>query len=168
MRFRNPVILERMRFPDPVISVSVQPKVKGDQEKFGARPRQDGACRSSLHLETARETPDDMSGMGELHLEGRSIACERNSVSKAPWASRRWLIAKHHAQDPRAVRPQETDGRLRHSPKCGSLLSRSNASKGFEFVDDTSGVSVPREYVPSVEKGLKLQKEMRAGATSRP
>jgi elongation factor G len=66
----NPVILERMRFPDPVISVSVQPKAKGDQEKFGAALGKMVRADPSLHLETDRETGQTiLRGMGELHLE---------------------------------------------------------------------------------------------------
>ena len=145
-----------------MISVSVKAKTKAEQEKFGAALGKMVRADPSLHLETDRETGQTiLRGMGELHLE---VTLDRmrtefgvEGIMGEPQVAYRETITK---KLDRTVHPQEADRRLRaSSPKCGSFSSRCERSAGFEFVDETVGGSVPREYVPSVEKGLRIQKE---------
>ncbi|MBW8076595.1 MAG: elongation factor G, partial [Gallionella sp.] len=157
----NPVILERMRFPDPVISVSVQPKVKGDQEKFGAALAKMVRADPSLHLETDRETGQTiLRGMGELHLE---VTLDRmrtefnvEGTMGQPQVAYRETITRR--VDEQYVHKKQTGGSGQFA-EVWITFEPLERSKGFEFIDATSGGSVPREYVPSVEKGIKLQKE---------
>jgi len=157
----KPVILERMRFPDPVISVSVKPKVKGDQEKFSAALAKMVRADPSLHLETDRETGQTiLRGMGELHLE---VTLDRmrtefnvEGIMGEPQVAYRETITRRVEEQ--YVHKKQTGGSGQFA-EVWITFEPLERSKGFEFVDATSGGSVPREYVPSVEKGLRLQKE---------
>src|ERR1700690_46608 len=122
----NPVVLERMRFPDPVISVSVKSKTKAEQEKFGSALGKMVRADPSLHLETDRETGQTiLRGMGELHLE---VTLDRMRTE----------FGVEGTMGEPQVAYRETFTRT---------------------VDETSGGSVPKEFIPAVEKGLRVQKE---------
>jgi elongation factor G len=157
----NPVILERMRFPDPVISVSVKPKNKADQEKFGAALGKMVRADPSLHLETDRETGQTiLRGMGELHLE---VTLDRmrtefnvEGIMGQPQVAYRETFTKPISEQ--YVHKKQTGGSGQFA-EVWITFEPLERGKGFEFVDETVGGSVPREYVPAVEKGLKLQKE---------
>ncbi len=157
----HPVILERMRFPDPVISVSVKPKAKGDQEKFGAALGKMVRADPSLHLETDRETGQTiLRGMGELHLEVtldrmRTEFNVEGTMGEPQVAYRETITRKI---DEQYVHKKQTGGSGQFA-EVWITFEPLERSAGFEFVDGTSGGSVPREYVPAVEKGLKIQKE---------
>jgi elongation factor G len=156
----DPVVLERMRFPDPVISVSVKAKTKGEQEKFGAALGKMVRADPSLHLETDRETGQTiLRGMGELHLE---VTLDRmrtefgvEGTMGEPQVAYRETFTK------------KIDEQYVHKKPGGSgqfaevwiTFEPLERGAGFEFVDKTSGGSVPKEFIPSVEKGLKVQKE---------
>jgi elongation factor G len=157
----NPVILERMRFPEPVISVSVQAKNKAEQEKFGAALGKMVRADPSLHMETDRDTLQTLlRGMGELHLE---VTLDRmrtefnvEGVMGEPQVAYRETITKR--VDEQYVHKKQTGGSGQFA-EVWITFEPQERSKGFEFVDATSGGSVPREYVPAVEKGLRQQME---------
>src|SRR6186713_2638405 len=157
----NPVVLERMRFPDPVISVSVKPKAKADQEKFGAALGKMVRADPSLHLETDRETGQTiLRGMGELHLE---VTLDRmrtefnvEGVMGQPQVAYRETFTKPISEQ--YIHKKQTGGSGQFA-EVWITFEPLERGKGFEFVDKTVGGSVPREYVPAVEKGLKMQKE---------
>ncbi|HMN45364.1 MAG TPA: elongation factor G [Povalibacter sp.] len=157
----NPVILERMRFPDPVISVSVKPKNKAEQEKFGAALGKMVRADPSLYLETDRETGQTiLRGMGELHLE---VTLDRmrtefnvEGIMGQPQVAYRETFTKTISEQ--YIHKKQTGGSGQFAEVWITFEPRERG-EGFEFVDETVGGSVPREYVPSVEKGLKMQME---------
>lgn len=157
----HPVVLERMRFPDPVISVSVKPKVKGDQEKFGNALGKMVRADPSLRLETDRETGQTiLRGMGELHLD---VTLDRMRTEYGvegemgkPQVAYRETITKPIAEQ--YVHKKQTGGSGQFAEVWITFEPLPRGS-GFEFVDETVGGSVPKEYVPSVEKGLRMQME---------
>ncbi len=157
----NPVVLERMRFPDPVISVSVKSKVKAEQEKFTTALGKMVRADPSLHLETDRETGQTiLRGMGELHLE---VTLDRmrtefgvEGVMGQPQVAYRETITRKIQEN--YTHKKQTGGSGQFA-EVWIVFEPLERGKGFEFVDETVGGSVPREFVPSVEKGLKIQKE---------
>jgi elongation factor G len=157
----NPVVLERMRFPDPVISVSVKSKTKAEQEKFNAALGKMVRADPSLHLETDRETGQTiLRGMGELHLE---VTLDRmrtefnvEGIMGEPQVAYRETLTKKLTEQ--YVHKKQTGGSGQFA-EVWIEFEPLERGKGFEFVDKTVGGSVPREYVPAVEKGLKMQKE---------
>lgn len=157
----NPVVLERMRFPDPVISVSVKSKVKGEQEKFNAALGKMVRADPSLYLETDRETGQTiLRGMGELHLEVTldRIRTEFNveGVMGEPQVAYRETFTKKVMEQ--YIHKKQTGGSGQFA-EVWIEFEPLERSAGFEFVDKTVGGSVPKEFVPAVEKGLKMQKE---------
>src|SRR5665213_1390142 len=157
----HPVVLERMRFPDPVISVSVRSKTKGEQEKFGAALGKIVRADPSLHLETNRETGQTiLRGMGELHLEVtldriRTEFGVEGTMGEPQVAFRETLTKKITKQ---YTHKKQTGGSGQFA-EVWIIFEPLERSTGFQFIDETVGGSVPREFVPSVEKGLKVQKE---------
>ena len=157
----NPVVLERMRFPNPVISVSVKPKNKTEQEKFNAALGKMVRADPSLHLETDRETGQTiLRGMGELHLD---VTLDRmrsefgvEGTMGEPQVAYRETITK--ALQENYTHTKQTGGSGQFAEVWIKFEPLERGS-GFVFEDKTVGGSVPREYVPSVEKGLKMQLE---------
>jgi len=157
----NQVVLERMRFPDPVISVSVRSKLKAEQEKFGAALGKMVRADPSLHLETNRETGQTiLRGMGELHLE---VTLDRmrtefgvEGVMGEPQVAFRETFTR--TVDEQYTHKKQTGGSGQFA-EVWITFEPLERGAGFEFVDDTSGGSVPKEFVPSVEKGLRIQME---------
>jgi elongation factor G len=157
----NPVVLERMRFPDPVISVSVKSKNKAEQEKFNAALGKMVRADPSLYLETDRETGQTiLRGMGELHLE---VTLDRmrtefnvEGVMGQPQVAYREAFTKKIEEQ--YVHKKQTGGSGQFA-EVWITFEPLERGAGFEFVDKTVGGSVPKEYVPAVEKGLKMQKE---------
>ena len=156
-----PVVLERMRFPDPVISVSVKSKVKAEQEKFNTALGKMVRADPSLHLETDRETGQTiLRGMGELHLE---VTLDRmrtefgvEGIMGQPQVAYRETITKKIEEQ--YIHKKQTGGSGQFA-EVWITFEPLERSSGFEFVDKTVGGSVPKEFVPAVEKGLKIQKE---------
>jgi elongation factor G len=156
-----PVVLERMRFPDPVISVSVKPKNKQDQEKFSNALGKMVRADPSLYLETDRETGQTiLRGMGELHLE---VTLDRirtefgvEGEMGQPQVAYRETITKPVSEQ--YVHKKQTGGAGQFA-EVWITFEPLERGQGFEFVDETVGGSVPKEYVPSVEKGLRMQLE---------
>ncbi|CAO3407144.1 elongation factor G [Azospirillum lipoferum] len=157
----HPVILERMRFPDPVISVSVEPKTKGEQEKFSIALGKMVRADPSLRLETDRETGQTiLRGMGELHLEVtldrmRTEFGVEGNMGK-PQVAYRETITKPVEYTYTHKKQTGGSGQFAEVKIIFEPLER---GAGFTFKDETVGGSVPREYVPSVGKGLEMQKE---------
>ena len=157
----HPVVLERMRFPDPVISVSVKSKVKAEQEKFNAALGKMVRADPSLHLETDRETGQTiLRGMGELHLE---VTLDRmrtefnvEGVMGQPQVAYRETFTRKIEEQ--YIHKKQTGGSGQFAEVWITFEPRERGA-GFEFIDKTVGGTVPKEYVPAVEKGLKLQKE---------
>ena len=158
---QHPIVLERMEFPEPVIEVAVEPKSKSDQEKMGVAlhrlAQEDPSFRVSVDHESGQTI---IKGMGELHLEiivdrmRREFKVEANVG--APQVAYRETITKTVEYD--YTHKKQTGGsgqfarvKIRFEPLA--------PGGGFVFENDTVGGSVPREYVPGVQKGLNLAKE---------
>ena len=156
-----PVVLERMRFPDPVISVSVKPKNKAELDKFGAALGKMVRADPSLRLETDRETGQTLlRGMGELHLE---VTLDRmrtefnvEGIMGEPRVAYRETITK--PVEEHYTHKKQTGGSGQFA-EVWIKFEPLERSAGYQFEDKTVGGSVPKEYVPSVDKGLKMQKE---------
>src|SRR5688572_27035601 len=156
-----PVVLERMRFPEPVISVSVKPKSKAEQEKFTNSLGKLVRADPSLRLETDRDTGETiLRGMGELHLD---VTLDRarsefgvEGVMGQPQVAYRETFTK--PVNEQYIHKKQTGGSGQFA-EVWITFEPLERGKGFEFVDKTVGGSVPKEYVPAVEKGLKNQKE---------
>jgi len=157
----NQVILERMRFPEPVISVSVEAKTKNDQEKFGMALGKMVRADPSLRLETDRETGQTiLRGMGELHLEVtldrmRTEFGVEGNMGK-PQVAYRETITQSFTHT--YTHKKQTGGSGQFA-EVKITFAPQERGEGFKFIDETVGGSVPKEYVPSVGKGLELQKE---------
>jgi elongation factor G len=151
------VTLERMIFPEPVIHVAVEPKTKADQEKMGVALNRLAQEDPSFRVRTDEETNQTIiSGMGELHLEilvdrmRREFGVEANVG--APQVAYREAIKKKVEIEGKFVKQSGGKGQYGHV----WLIMEPNApGKGFEFVDAIKGGTVPREFIPAVEKGLK-------------
>ncbi len=153
----KPIILERMVFPEPVIHVAVEPKTKVDQEKMGLALGRLAAEDPSFRVRTDEESGQTiMSGMGELHLEilvdrmKREFGVEANVG--APQVAYREAIRKPVEVEGKFVKQSGGKGQYGH---VWLKMEPNEAGKGFEFVDAIKGGTVPREYIPAVEKGLR-------------
>ncbi|MEK7322063.1 MAG: elongation factor G [Pseudomonadota bacterium] len=153
------IILERMVFPEPVISVAVEPKTKPDQEKMGIALGRLAQEDPSFRVHTDEETGQTIiSGMGELHLEiivdrmKREFKVEAN-VGK-PRVAYRETIRKSVEQEGKFVRQSGGRGQYGH---VWLKLEPQEAGKGYEFVNGIVGGVVPREYIPAVDKGIQEQ-----------
>ncbi len=152
-----PVILEAIEFPEPVISVAIEPKTKADQEKLSQSlaklAQEDPSFRVSFNEETGQTI---ISGMGELHLE---IIVDRllrefkvgANVGK-PQVAYKETIRSGSKAEGKFVRQSGGRGQYGH---VYIQLEPGEAGKGFEFVNKIVGGTIPREYVPAVEKGIK-------------
>ena len=151
------IMLERMEFPEPVISQAVEPKTKADQEKMGLALNRLAQEDPSFRVHTDEESSQTIiSGMGELHLEiivdrmKREFGVEAN-VGK-PQVAYREAIKKPVQIEGKFIKQSGGRGQYGH---VWLKLEPQAAGKGFEFVDAIKGGTVPREYIPAVEKGLR-------------
>ncbi|MBX9676499.1 MAG: elongation factor G [Methylotenera sp.] len=151
------IILERMIFPEPVIHVAVEPKTKADQEKMGVALNRLAQEDPSFRVKTDEETNQTIiSGMGELHLEilvdrmKREFSVEANVG--APQVAYREAIKKKVEVEGKFVKQSGGKGQYGH---VWLIMEPNEAGKGFEFVDAIKGGTVPREFIPAVEKGLR-------------
>jgi len=150
------ITLERMVFPEPVIHVAVEPKTKSDQEKMGIALNRLAQEDPSFRVRTDEESGQTIiSGMGELHLEilvdrmKREFGVEANVG--APQVAYREAIKKPVEVEGKFVKQSGGRGQYGH---VWIKMEPNEAGKGFEFVDMIKGGTVPREYIPAVEKGL--------------
>jgi len=152
------VILERMVFPEPVIHVAVEPKTKADQEKMGVALGRLAQEDPSFRVRGDEESGQTIiSGMGELHLEIIVDRMKRefgvDAAVGAPQVAYRETI-KRSVPEVEGKFIKQTGGRGQYG-HVWLKLDPQEPGKGFEFVDAVKGGSVPREYIPAVEKGLK-------------
>ena len=157
------ITLERMEFPEPVISVAVEPKTKSDQEKMGLALQKLAQEDPSFRVRTDEESGQTIiSGMGELHLEiivdrmRREFKVEANVG--APQVSYRETIRNKVQQETKFARQTGGRGQYGH---VYIRLEPQEAGKGYEFVNGIVGGVVPKEYIPAVDKGI--QEAMRNG-----
>ena len=152
----KPVILERMEFPEPVIQIAIEPKTKGDQEKMGLALNRLAAEDPSFRVKSDEESGQTIiAGMGELHLDiivdrmRREFKVEANVG--APQVAYRETITRQHEQDYTHKKQSGGSGQFARV----KILFEPN-SEGEEFMFDSKvvGGSVPKEYVPGVEKGI--------------
>jgi elongation factor G len=153
----KPIILERMEFPEPVIHVAVEPKTKSDQEKMGIALGRLAQEDPSFRVRSDEESGQTIiSGMGELHLEiivdrmRREFGVEANVG--APQVAYRETIRKSAEQEGKFVKQSGGRGQYGH---VWIRLEPNEVGKGYEFVDAVKGGSVPREYIPAVNKGIE-------------
>ncbi len=154
---KKPILLENISFPDPVISIAIEPKTKADQDKLSAGlvklASEDPTFRVATDIETGQTI---LSGMGELHLDikvdilRRTYGVEANFG--APQVAYRESI--HNKARARVPFKRQTGG----SGQYGDVeleVEPLEAGKGFEFVNKTVGGSIPKEYIPGIEKGVR-------------
>ena len=150
-----PVILERMEFPEPVISQAVEPKTKADQEKMALALNRLAQEDPSFRVRTDEESGQTIiSGMGELHLEILVDRMKREfnveaSVGKPQVAYRETI--RSVVENAECKFAKQSGGRGQY----GHVVLKLEPGKGFEFVDAIKGGVVPREYIPAVEKGVE-------------
>ncbi|EON15389.1 MULTISPECIES: elongation factor G [Pandoraea] len=153
-----PIVLERMVFPEPVISQAVEPKTKVDQEKMGLALNRLAQEDPSFRVQTDEESGQTIiSGMGELHLEilvdrmKREFGVEANIG--APQVAYRETIRKSAADvEGKFVKQSGGRGQFGHAV---ITLEPNEQGKGYEFLDEIKGGVIPREYIPAVDKGIQ-------------
>ena len=163
---KNPIILESMEFPEPVIRVAIEPKTKAGQEKMGIAlsklAEEDPTFRTYTDEDTGQTI---IAGMGELHLEIivdrllREFKVEAN-VGK-PQVAYKETIRKMADQDTKYVRQSGGKGQYGH---CKITIEPNEPGKGYEFINKIVGGAIPKEYIPAVDAGI--QSAMQAGVVA--
>jgi elongation factor G len=155
----DPVVLERMAFPVPVIDISVEPKTKEGIEKMTLGLQKLAGEDPSLRLRTDQETGQTiLSGMGELHLDiiidrlRREYGVDANIG--APQVAYRETITKPHTE---TYTHKKQSGGSGQYAEVKIIFEPKERNTGIEFVNATTGGSVPKEYIPAVDKGIKVQ-----------
>ena len=163
----RPVILENITFPEPVISVAIEPKTKADQEKMGLALQKLSEEDPTFHVRTDEETMQTIiAGMGELHLDilvdrmKREFSVEANIG--APQVAYKETIKKGAEAEGKYVRQSGGRGQYGH---CWIRVAPAESGDGFEFKDETKGGVIPKEFISPIEKGIKetLDKGILAG-----
>ena len=154
---QKPVVLERMEFPDPVIEVAVEPKTKADQEKLGIALQRLAQEDPSFRVSTDHESGQTIiKGMGELHLDilvdrmKREFKVEANVG--APQVAYREALARE--TEIKYTHKKQTGGSGQFG-KVDIIVTPAERGSGIEFIDEIKGGNIPREYIPSVEKGIR-------------
>ena len=164
---KNPVVLEKMTFPEPVISIAIEPKTKGDQDKMGVGLQKLAAEDPSFRMNTDEESGQTLiHGMGELHLEiivdrlKREFKVEANTGK--PEVAYREAIKRKAEGECKYAKQSGGRGQYGH---CIIDVEPGERGAGFVFVDDIKGGVIPREFIPAVEKGAReaLQRGILAG-----
>ena len=164
---KNPIILESMSFPEPVISISVEPKTKADQEKMSLALQKLAEEDPTFRVYTDEETNQTiMSGMGELHLEilvdrmRREFKVEANTGQ--PQVAYRETIQKETKYD--YMHKKQSGGRGQYGHVVG-VMRPNEVGGGFKFINSIKGASIPNEYIPACQKGFEeaMTKGIRAG-----
>jgi len=153
----KPIILESMDFPEPVISIAIEPKSKADQERLGFALARLAMEDPSFRVQTDRETGDTLiSGMGELHLEiivdrlKREFGVEAN-IGK-PQVAYRETITKTAQENLKYAKQTGGHGQYAH---VVITIEPLEAGAGFDFANKITGGVIPREYIPAVKKGVE-------------
>ncbi|MBI3459133.1 elongation factor G, partial [Candidatus Azambacteria bacterium] len=152
----HPIILEKIKFPEPVISLRVEPKTKGDQEKMGLALKKLSDEDPTFRISTNEETQDTIiSGMGELHLDIIVDRMKRefkvNVNVGNPQVAYRETIKKAAEAEGKYIKQSGGRGQYGHV----AIEIEPLATADFEFVDKIKGGTVPREYIPAIQKGIK-------------
>ena len=157
----KPIILEQIVFPEPVISVRIEPKTKADQEKMGLALHRLADEDPTFRIKGDQETGDTLiAGMGELHLEiivdrmKREFKVEAN-VGRPQVAYKETVKAEAEAEG-KYIRQSGGKGQYGHVRLRIEPLER---GQGFEFVNAIKGGAIPQEFIPAVEKGIKESKD---------
>jgi elongation factor G len=162
---KNKITLEQMNFPEPVISVAVEPKTKEDQEKMGIALGRLAQEDPSFRLRTDEESGQTIiSGMGELHLDvlvdrmRREFNVEANMGK--PQVAYRETIRKQVEQESKFVRQSGGRGQYGHVYiRIEPLVNNEESDEIYEFVNEIVGGAIPREFIPAVDKGCREQME---------
>ncbi|CAM2833178.1 elongation factor G [Helicobacter burdigaliensis] len=154
---KDPVILERMEFPDPVISIAVEPKTKADQEKMALALAKLAEEDPSFRVHTDEESGQTIiSGMGELHLEIIVDRLKREFKVEAevgqPQVAFRETIRQSVEQECKYAKQSGGRGQYGH---VFIKIEPQEPGKGYEFVNNISGGVIPKEYIPAVDKGIQ-------------
>jgi elongation factor G len=154
---KNPIILESMEFPEPVISVAIEPKTKAGQEKMGIALMKLAEEDPTFKTYTDEETGQTIiAGMGELHLEIivdrllREFKVEANVG--APQVAYKETIKKSVNQDTKYARQSGGKGQYGH---CKITVEPNEPGKGYEFINNVVGGAIPKEYIPAVDAGIQ-------------
>jgi elongation factor G len=165
----KPITLERMEFPEPVISVAVEPRSVADQEKMGVALGKLAQEDPSFRVETDDETGQTIiSGMGELHLDiivdrmKREFSVEAN-IGK-PQVAYRETIRDMVEQESKFIRQTGGRGQYGHVVVKFEPFKNEDGEFAYEFVDEIVGGAIPREYIPAVNKGI--QEQMKNGVVA--
>lgn len=157
----DPIILERMEFPEPVISISVEPKTKVDQEKMGLALGRLAKEDPSFRVRTDQESNQTIiSGMGELHLEiiidrmKREFSVDAN-VGKPQVAYRETILNK--VEDIEGKHIKQSGGRGQYGHVVIELFPLQPGGEGYLFVNDIKGGVIPSEYISAIDKGIQEQ-----------
>ena len=152
----DPIILEKMDFPEPVIAIAIEPKTKADQERMGESLSRLADEDPTFRIKSDEETGQTIiSGMGELHLEiivdrlKREFRVDAN-IGK-PQVAYKETISKKISQVYKHAKQTGGRGQFAH---VEIEIEPNEKGKGFEFIDDIKGGVVPREFIPAVEKGI--------------
>ncbi|MFA5953959.1 MAG: elongation factor G [Patescibacteria group bacterium] len=153
----RPVVLESITFPEPVISVAVEPKTKADQEKMGIALQKLAEEDPTFKVRSDEETGQTIiSGMGELHLDIIVDRMKREFKVEAtvgkPQVAYRETIRKVSEAEGKYIKQSGGRGQYGH---CWLRVSPRKEGAGFEFVDEVKGGAIPREYIPAVRKGVQ-------------
>ncbi|MFW5888172.1 MAG: elongation factor G [Patescibacteria group bacterium] len=152
-----PIILESMKFPEPVIKIAIEPKSKADQEKMSVALQKLAEEDPTFKVETNEETGQTLiSGMGELHLNiivdrlKREFSVEANEGE--PQVSYRETIKKQAEAEGKFIRQSGGRGQYGH---CWLRIEPMEQGEGFEFGNEIKGGVIPQDYIPAIEKGVK-------------
>ncbi|MFZ5391051.1 MAG: elongation factor G [Patescibacteria group bacterium] len=153
----NPVVLESIIFPEPVISLAIEPKTKADQEKMGIALQKLAEEDPTFRVRSDEETGQLIIwGMGELHLDVIVDRMKREFKVEAnigrPQVAYRETVTKTAEAEGKYIRQSGGHGQYGH---CWIRLEPNETGKGFEFVDGVKGGVIPREFIPAVHKGIK-------------
>jgi elongation factor G len=156
-----PILLEKMEFPEPVISIAVEPKTKADQDKMGGALARLAQEDPSFRVTTDQESGQTIiSGMGELHLEIIVDRMKREfNVSAnvgAPQVAYRESIKKVVEQEAKFIRQHGGRGQYGH---VWLRLEPRELGSGYQFVNELVGGAIPKEFVPAIDKGIQEQME---------
>ncbi|PIS42277.1 MAG: elongation factor G [Candidatus Kerfeldbacteria bacterium CG08_land_8_20_14_0_20_40_16] len=153
----HPIVLEKITFPEPVISIAIEPKTKADQEKLAFSLAQLAEEDPTFRVKTDEETAQTIiSGMGELHLEVIVDRMKREFKVEAnvgrPRVAYKETIKTEAQGEGKYIRQSGGRGQYGH---CYLTVEPLERGKGFEFVDKVKGGNIPSEYIPAIEKGAK-------------
>jgi len=154
---KNPIILESINFPEPVVSFAIEPKTKSDQDKLGMALGKLANEDPTFRVRTDEETGQTIiAGMGELHLDVKMELLRSEfgvdvSVGAPQVAYRETILA---IGEHREVLKKQTGGAGQFAD-ISFILEPMEAGKGYEFSDEIKGGSIPREYIPSIDKGIQ-------------